>query len=123
MASIISVGLLVRLEAKVGSEKKVEQFLLDALESVKAESATVTWVAYRINASTFGIFEGFRDAAGRTAHLEDRIAQALMAKGRDFLAMPPSITPIDILAEKFPTVTIPGGQPDTASPSVAGPGA
>jgi quinol monooxygenase YgiN len=52
--------------------------------------------------STFGIFDTFENEDGRQAHLNGEIAKALMANADELLSQPPSIEPIDILAEKLP---------------------
>lgn len=97
---MVRVGLLVRLEAKPGKEAEVENFLRNALSIVENEPATTTWYAIRLGPSTFGIFDTFPDDAGRQAHLTGDIAAALMAKGRELLAKPPTIENVDILAVK-----------------------
>jgi quinol monooxygenase YgiN len=97
---MVKVGLWVRLEAKPGKERDVDEFLRGGLAIVQAEPATVDWFAIRLNASTFGIFDTFADDAGRDAHLAGRVAAALMAKAPDLLAKPPSIEKIDVLASK-----------------------
>lgn len=52
--------------------------------------------------STFGIFDAFPDDAGRQTHLSGRVAAALMASADDLLSEPPSIEPVDVLADKLP---------------------
>ncbi|PYP82607.1 MAG: antibiotic biosynthesis monooxygenase [Candidatus Angelobacter sp. Gp1-AA117] len=98
----VKVALLVRLEAKPGKENEVEQFLRSGLEIVQAEPATTTWYALRLGPSTFGIFDTFSDNSGRQAHLNGRVAAALMAKAGDLLSKPPQIEQVDILAAKLP---------------------
>jgi quinol monooxygenase YgiN len=46
------------------------------------------------------VFDAFHDEAGRQAHLAGPIAQALMAKGPELFASPPSIEPIEVLGLK-----------------------
>jgi quinol monooxygenase YgiN len=99
---MVTVALLVRLEAKPGKEAEVEQFLRGGLAIVNDEPATTAWFAIRIGPSTFGIFDAFPDDAGRQAHLSGRVAAALMAKAPDLLAQPPAIEKIDVLAAKLP---------------------
>ena len=99
---MVTVALLVRLEAKPGKEAEVEQFLRGGLPIVDQEPATTAWFAIRIGPSTFGIFDAFPDEAGRQAHLSGRVAAALMAQAPDLLAQPPSIEQIDVLAAKLP---------------------
>jgi quinol monooxygenase YgiN len=99
---MVKVALFVRLEAKPGKEKEVENFLLSGLPIVQAEPATTAWFGIRLGPSTFGIFDAFPDEAGRQAHLSGRVAAALMAKAGELLAQPPSIEKVDVLAAKLP---------------------
>jgi quinol monooxygenase YgiN len=98
----VNVALWVRLDAKPGKEAEVEQFLRGGLDIVQQEPATVTWYALRLGPSTFGIFDTFPDDAGRQAHLNGRVAAALMAKAGELLSQPPKIEQVDVLAAKLP---------------------
>nr|WP_244137558.1 antibiotic biosynthesis monooxygenase [Burkholderia vietnamiensis] len=69
--------------------------------SVEAEPGTTTWYAVRLSKTQFAIFDTFPNEAGRTAHLEGKVAAALMAKAPDMLQRPPSIEKIDVLAVKL----------------------
>jgi quinol monooxygenase YgiN len=99
---MVKTALLVILEAKPGSEKEVEQFLVSALPIVQGEPATIAWFAIKLGSSKFGIFDAFPDEKGRQAHLSGKVAAALMAKAPELLAKPPSIEKIDVLAAKLP---------------------
>lgn len=99
---MVTVALLVRLEAKPGKEADVENFLKGGLPIVREEPATTAWFALRMGPSTFGIFDAFPDESGRQAHLTGRVAAALMAQASDLLAQPPSIEQVDVLAAKLP---------------------
>jgi len=99
---MVTVALLVRLEAKRGKEAEVESFLRGGLPIVQDEPATTAWFAIRMGPTTFGIFDAFPNEAGRQAHLSGRVAAALMAKAGDLLAQPPSIEKVDVLAAKLP---------------------
>ncbi len=99
---MVKVALFVRLEAKPGKEKEVEDFLRGGLAIVQEEPATAAWFALRLGPSTFGIFDAFPDEAGRQAHLSGRVAAALMAKAPELLAKPPAIERVDVLAAKLP---------------------
>ena len=99
---MVTVGLLVRLEAKPGKESEVENFLKSGLALVQEEPETTVWFAIRMGQSTFGIFDAFPNDSGRKAHLSGRVAAALMAKASDLLARPPVIENVDVLAEKLP---------------------
>ena len=74
---MVTVGLLVRLEARPGKEADLEAFLRGGLALVEAEPATTVWFGIRLGPSTFGIFDAFPDEGGRSAHLSGRVAAAL----------------------------------------------
>ena len=99
---MVNVGLYVKLEAKRGKEKDVEDFLRAGLAIVQQEPRTPAWFALRLGATTYGIFDAFPDEAGRQAHLTGQVAAALMAKAPDLLAEAPSIEKVDVLASKLP---------------------
>ena len=99
---MVHTALFVRLEAKPGKEKEVENFLCEALPLVLEEPATVAWFSTRLGPSTFGIFDAFPDEEGRQAHLGGRIAAALSAKAPELLAHPPVIEMMDVMAAKLP---------------------
>ena len=98
---MISLGLFVRLEAKPGKEEEVAAFLKQGLEMANQEPTTVLWFALRLGPSTFAIYDAFHDESGRQTHLNGPIAQALMAKAPELLAVPPSIEKVDILGAKL----------------------
>jgi quinol monooxygenase YgiN len=95
-------ALFVRLEAKPGKEADVESFLQGGLAIVEGEPQTIAWFALRLGPSTFGIFDAFPDEAGRQAHLQGKVAAALMAKAPELLAKVPSIEKVSVLAAKLP---------------------
>src|ERR1700680_4037609 len=95
-------ALYVPLQAKPGKEREVADFLRSALPLVNAEAATISWLAIQEGPSSFAIFDTFDDEAGRNAHLDGKVAAALMAKAGELLAKPPAIHKIDILADKLP---------------------
>ena len=102
VAEMVKLALYVRLEAKPGKEAEVENFIKDALSAVQAETGTSAWFGIRMGPSTFGIFDAFSDESGRQAHLNGRVAAALVAKAPDLLAAPPKIEKVDVLAAKLP---------------------
>ncbi len=99
---MVNTALFVRLEAKPGKERMVEEFLREGLAAVQKEPATAVWFAIRLGPATFAIFDAFPDEAGRQAHLSGRVAAALMAKAPELLSRPPSIEKVDVLAVKLP---------------------
>jgi quinol monooxygenase YgiN len=97
---MIKLALFARLEAKPGKEADVAAFLEAGLGMARAEAGTPIWFALRLSPTTFGVFDAFHDEAGREAHLNGQIAQALMAKADELFAKPPSIERIDVLGLK-----------------------
>jgi quinol monooxygenase YgiN len=95
-------ALLALLHAKPGKENEVEAFLKSAEPLAGAEPGTTSWYAVKLGPDRFGIFDTFRDEAGREAHLSGEIAKALMAKAGELLAKPPQIEKLEILASKSP---------------------
>ena len=93
-------ALYVPLEAKPGKENDVAEFLKSALPMANAEPGTVSWFAIQEGPSSFAIFDTFDDEAGREAHLNGKIAAALMAKAGELLAKPPAIHRLGIMADK-----------------------
>jgi quinol monooxygenase YgiN len=97
-------ALYVPLQAKPGKEKEVADFLRSAVPLVNAEAGTVSWFAIQEGPSSFAIFDTFDDEAGRDAHLNGKVAAALMekAKAGDLFAKAPEIYTLEILADKLP---------------------
>ena len=96
----MKLGILALLEAKPGKEDALSQLLKGAQELARAEGNTVVWYAFQAGPRSFGIFDAFNDEAGRKAHLEGRIAQALLGRADELLASPPDIRMVDVLAVK-----------------------
>jgi quinol monooxygenase YgiN len=99
---MVTVGLLIRLQAKPGQESEVEKFLGSAGPIVEQEPATTVWFGIRLGPSEYGIFNAFPDEAGRQAHMTGHGAEALFARAADLFAQPPAVEPVDILTAKLP---------------------
>ncbi len=97
----VHVGLLVTLEAKPGRQGEVAAFLEAGRALVEAEPATVSWYAFRVTETMFGIFDTFPDDDGRDAHLSGEVAKALAQISDELLASPPDIQPVDVMASKL----------------------
>jgi quinol monooxygenase YgiN len=97
-------ALYVPLQAKPGKEREVADFLRSAVPLVNAEPGTISWFAVQEGPSSFAIFDTFDDEAGRDAHLNGKVAAALMekAKAGDLFAKTPEIHKLGILADKLP---------------------
>jgi len=100
---MVTVGLLVRLEAKSDKIADVERFLEGGLDIVNEEPDTIAWFAIKMGPRSYGIFDAFPSDEGRQAHLEGRVAEALMAQASDLFSAPPDIGQIDVLAAKLPS--------------------
>jgi len=72
--------------------------------SISSEAGTISWFAIQEGPSSFAIFDTFNDEAGRNAHLNGKVAAALMekAKAGDLFAKTPEIHKLEILADKLP---------------------
>jgi len=97
--------LTVRLEAKAGQEEELASFLRNALPLVDGEPQTIAWFAARTGASSFTIIDAFPDEAGRQAHLDGRVAAALLERASELLSEPPEIHHIEVLAAKLPAAS------------------
>jgi quinol monooxygenase YgiN len=96
----VKFGLLARLEAKPDKAADLAAFLVAGREIALQEEGTVTWYAFKISETTYGIFDTFDTEEARQAHIDGEIPQALGAVGGDLLAADPDIRPIDVLAVK-----------------------
>lgn len=99
---MVSLGLFLRLEAKLGKESEVAEFLTSALPLIQAEQATTAWFGIQLGPSTFGIFDAFPDEAGRQAHMTGQVAAILRSNWPEILASPPSVEKVNILVSKLP---------------------
>lgn len=98
---MVKTAILATVKAKAGKEQAVEDFLKSALQLANEEEFTTVWFAFKIDASTFGIFDAFANEADRNSHLAGPIASALMANASELLSEAPSIKKVEILAAKL----------------------
>src|SRR5277367_6054321 len=96
----VKLGLLALLEAKPGKGPELGAFLKGGRALAVAEEGTVTWYAFKISDTTYGIFDTFETEDARQAHINGEIPKALATLGADLLATEPDIRPIDLLAVK-----------------------
>ena len=96
----VTLGILAQLQAKPGKGPELAAFLESGREIAAAEEGTVTWYAFKLDDTTYGIFDTFETVEARQAHIDGEIPKALAAVGADLLAADPDIRPIDILAVK-----------------------
>ena len=93
-------GLLALLEAKPGKGEELAAFLEQGRALAVEEEGTVTWYAFKLSDTTYGIFDTFEGEDGRQAHLNGQIPAALGQVAADLLAADPDIRMTDIIAVK-----------------------
>jgi quinol monooxygenase YgiN len=96
----IDRGILALLEAKPGRGDDLAAFLAQGRELAAAEEGTVTWYAFKLSDTTYGIFDTFADEDGRQAHLTGQIPAALGQVAADLLAAAPDIRMTEVIAVK-----------------------
>jgi quinol monooxygenase YgiN len=96
----VRLGILAQLEAKPGKGEELAAFLQAGRELAVAEQGTVTWYAFKISDTQYGIFDTFETDDARAAHLNGEIPAALAQVGPGLLARDPDIRTIDIVAVK-----------------------
>ncbi len=96
----LTFGLLATFETKPGKEQDFADFLVAGQALAQAEEGTATWYAFRIDDTTFGVFDTFESEEARQAHINGEIPRALGEHGPELLASDPVIRPVDVLATK-----------------------
>jgi quinol monooxygenase YgiN len=96
----VTVGVLAVLEAKPEKGGDLAAFLESGRAIAAAERGTVTWYAFKLGDSTYGIFDTFESEDARNAHLGGEIPRALAQVGPELLAKDPEIHLVDVLAVK-----------------------
>jgi hypothetical protein len=66
----IKLAFLATLEAKEGKGEELGKFLEAGRELAVAEEETVTWYAFRVDETHYGIFDTFATEEGRQAHVK-----------------------------------------------------
>jgi quinol monooxygenase YgiN len=96
----VNIGLLALLEAKPGKGDDLAAFLEGGRALAVAEEGTVTWYAFKIDDTNYGIFDTFETEEARQAHLNGEIPKALGQVAPDLLAADPNIRLIDVISVK-----------------------
>jgi quinol monooxygenase YgiN len=96
----VTLGILALLEAKAGKGDELAAFLKAGRNLAVAEEGTVTWYAFKISDTSYGIFDTFATDDARTAHINGQIPAALAQVSADLLARAPDIQPVSLLAVK-----------------------
>jgi quinol monooxygenase YgiN len=96
----VRLAILALLDAKPGRGEQLAEFLRAGRELAAAEPGTLTWYAFKISETRYGIFDTFETSDARDAHLAGQIPRALSQIAPDLLATDPDIRTIDIIAVK-----------------------
>ena len=96
----VKLGILALLKAKPGKGDDLADFLRSGRELAAREEGTVTWYAFKVADTTYGIFDTFDAEEERQAHLNGEIPKALGQVGSELLASDPDIQTIEIVAVK-----------------------
>jgi quinol monooxygenase YgiN len=96
----VTLGILALLEAKAGKGDELAAFLKAGRDLAVAEEGTVTWYAFKISDTSYGIFDTFATDDARTAHINGQIPAALAEVSADLLLRAPEIRPVNVLAVK-----------------------
>ena len=96
----VKFGVLALLEAKPEKGGELGGFLEQGRALAVAEAGTVTWYAFKVSETTYGIFDTFEDEDGREAHLNGEIPKALASVAPELLASEPDIRTVEIVAVK-----------------------
>ena len=96
----VTLGILALLEAKAGKGDELAAFLKAGRDLAVAEEGTVTWYAFKVSDTSYGIFDTFATGDARTAHINGQIPAALAQVSADLLARAPDIQPVSLLAVK-----------------------
>jgi quinol monooxygenase YgiN len=96
----VRLGILAMLEAKPGKGEDLAAFLEAGRALAVAEEGTVTWYAFKVSDTSYGIFDTFETDNARDAHLGGQIPQALGQVAPELLASDPDIRTVDVIAVK-----------------------
>jgi quinol monooxygenase YgiN len=96
----VTLGILALLEAKPGKGDELAAFLKSGRDLAVAEEGTVTWYAFKISDTSYGLFDTFATHDARTAHINGQIPAALAQVSADLLARAPDIQPVNLVAVK-----------------------
>jgi quinol monooxygenase YgiN len=94
------LALLAQLEARPGAGERLAAVLESARALAAAETGTVSWYAFRISDTRFGIFDTFETDTACENHLDGEIPAALSRVAAELLAAAPDIRPVEIIAIK-----------------------
>jgi quinol monooxygenase YgiN len=96
----VNLAILALLEAKPDTGAELAAFLQRGRAIAAAEEGTVSWYAFKIDETHYGIFDTFESEEARTQHIAGAIPKALASVGPELLASDPDIRTVDVVAVK-----------------------
>jgi quinol monooxygenase YgiN len=96
----VKLAILALLEARPDKGADLAAFLERCRELAVAEEGTVTWYAFKIDETHYGIFDTFESEDARNAHITGQIPAGLTAVAAELLAADLDIRTVDIVAVK-----------------------
>ena len=96
----VTLGILALLEAKPGKGEDLGAFLESGRDLAAAEQGTVTWYAFKVNETTYGIFDTFETEDGAPSAHQRRRSRGARQVAAELLAKDPDIRPVDVVAVK-----------------------
>jgi quinol monooxygenase YgiN len=94
----VRFGLLALPEAPSGKGETLRAFLEEVRAIAASESVTVTWYAFKISDTSYGIFDTFESEEARQVHLDGAIPKPLRRVASDLLAAAPDIRTVEVIA-------------------------
>jgi quinol monooxygenase YgiN len=98
---MVTVGLLIRVEAKPDRVAEVEARMRKVVDIVRAEELAVAWFTVRTGPTSFAIFDVFENEADRDAHLANNF-ESLRAAGAELFTAEPAVDYADVVAAVLP---------------------
>ena len=101
MASVNTVGVLARFEIRQSAEREMAAFFAAGRAIVDDEPPATTWVAFRVDETTYGAFATFADAGDREALLA-RGGPKMSEEMAHLFLSPPTFEKVDLLEVRMP---------------------
>jgi quinol monooxygenase YgiN len=99
---MLTVGFLIRVEAKPDRVAEVEAMLKSAVDHVREEGLAVVWFGLRLGPTTFAIFDAFADEADREGHWDANGATLSSAAAAELFAESASVERVEVVAAMLP---------------------
>jgi quinol monooxygenase YgiN len=100
---MVTVGLLIRIEAKPDRVPDAEARFKAVVDHVRAEGKAVAWFALRFGPTSYAIMDVFRNESDRDEHLAANFA-ALRSAGAALFAAEPTVEYVDVVADLLPGI-------------------